>query len=184
MSETKTAIYTIQTLSGREHIVSHSIDNLLESGNIIDKFIPMREFPRKVDGRWEKRTERLFPGYLFIEAADPAVLFHRLKTVPELSKILGDGENTFYCLTEDEIRYIRRVGAPRHDHIFGMSRVMVDNDAPASKTGGRIRVISGDLLDFQGDIIRYDLHHRKAYLGTDMFGGREISVGIELVRKI
>ncbi len=184
MSERETFVYTIQTLSGDEYRVSRSVERLLESGEIADKYIPMREFPRKIKGRWTKRVERLFPGYLFVETPDPERLFFRLKEIPGLTRILADRENTFYRLTEGEARYIRKIGAPRKDHVFGMSRVMVDDSDPALRPGERVRVVSGDLLDFQGDIIRYDLHHRKVYLRTDMFGGTEISVGIELIHKV
>lgn len=178
------AIYTIQTLSGQEHMVLNSLDRLCEPGEVIDKYIPMREFPRKVNGKWERKTERLFPGYLFVEAANLETLFYRLKRIPRLSRILGDGEYTFYRLTEDEIQYVRRIGSQRNDHTFGMSQVTVDDGDWLLKPGDRVRVISGDLLDFQGDILRYDLHHRKVYLRTKLFGGKEISVGIELIQKV
>lgn len=184
MSETEASVLTVQTLSGEEHIVSRNMDKLLESGVIIDKYISMREFPRKVNGEWTKRTARLFPGYLFMETADPETLFLHLKRTPKLSKILADRENNFYRLKKDEILYINKIGAPRKDHTFGMSQVVIDNDNSLLKLGERVRVVSGNLVNFQGDIVRYDLHHRNVYLRTKMFGGTVIGVGIELVHKI
>lgn len=177
-------IYTIQTISGQEQIIAGYLDKLLTQGEISDHYIPMRETRRKVNGRWETHTERLFPGYLFIETEDLEQLFFRLKLIPRLSQLLGDRQGIFYRLTPEEVGYIRRIGADRGDHIFGVSQVMIDEENAGLQPGDRVRVISGDLLNFQGDIVRYDLHHRKAYLRTELFGGAEISVGIELIQKV
>lgn len=184
MADTETAIYTVQTLSGEEHIVSRNMDRLLDAGIITDKYIPLRELPLKSGGEWGKRIERLFPGYLFIETGNPERLFFHLKEIPRLSRLLGDREGSFYRLSSEEIRYIRRVGAPRKDHVFGISQVAIDDGRPDLKIGDRVRILSGDLLNFQGDIVRYDLHHRRVYLKTEMFGGTEVCVGIELIQKV
>ncbi len=93
-----------------------------------------------------------------------------------------DGEYNYYTLSAEEERFIRRIGRQRGDHLLGVSQVAIDQDEPYRK-GDRVRIVSGDLLDFEGEIVGWDLHHRKAILRSALFGGAEIHAAVELLRK-
>ncbi len=100
-----------------------------------------------------------------------------------LSKILGDREAGYITLNPEEENFIRRIGQRRGDHCIGISKVQIAADTPYKK-GDKVNVISGDLVDFQGEIVGYDMRKRKAMIQTQMFGGTIIHVGIELLEKV
>lgn len=177
-----THIYTIHTTTGQEHKLVQYLDTQIEEGLVKDRYIPLRELPRKVGGKWTSIKEKLFPSYVFVETDDPEKLFLALKKVPMLSRILSDDAYTFYTLTQEEVDHINRIANVHPDHTFGISQVMIDSDQPY-KPGDKVVILSGDLAGFEGQISRYDFHHRKAYIHTGLFGGTDICVGIELVKK-
>jgi len=177
-------VYAIQTVSGEEKTVSENISRLVPEEILLDRYIPMRETRRKIGGKYVQKAERLFPGYFFVETTDPDELFLSLKKVPHMAKILHDGEYTFYALNEDEIRFINKIGARRNDHTFGISQVVIDEAVRNLEEGTRVKVASGDLLDFEADVIKYDLHHRKAYVRTNFMSGTKMWVQVELLRRM
>ncbi len=173
----------VQTITGKEDLLLTYMEKIRSVQNLVqDTFFPMRQVRKRFHGQWNTVIERLFPGYLFIETEDPKSLFLKLKKVPMLSKILGNPEVSFITLNPEEEDFIRRIGRNRGDHCIGISTVRIESDAPY-KQGDKVTVISGDLADFQGEIVGYDFHKKKAMIQTQMFGGTVIYAGIELLAK-
>ena len=173
---------TIQTATGREDLLRQYLNTITEPGLIAEVFIPRREVLIRLQGRWVRREESLMPGYLFVDTADAAALYQELKRIPMFTKLLGDRELTYQTLTPAEEDFIRRIGAERGDHTFGVSQVRIDSGQPYQK-GDHVTIVSGDLKDFAGEIVGFDLHKRKAMVRSALFGGSIIHVGIEILRK-
>lgn len=173
--------YVIQTKTGDEDTVI-ALMNVLAKGFFFEAFLPKRVMTKKVRGKIKKVTQNIFHGYIFVTTSCPTELFLKLKRVPKLSTLLCDGEYNFYRLSDDETQFIMRIGENRGDHIFGLSLVELNKDVPY-KSGDRVRIISGDLKGFEGEIAYFDIHHRKAAVKTSLFGGTVIHVGIELLVK-
>jgi len=177
-------IVVARTITGKEDLLITYMEKIGEVQNLVlDTFFPKRQIKKRFHGEWNTVTEKLFPGYLFIETRDSKELFFEMKRIPMLSKILGDPEASFITLKPEEEEFIRRIGQGRGDHCIGISTVQIVSDSPYKK-GDKVKVISGDLVDFKGEIIGYDFRRRKAMVQTQMFGGTVIHVGIELLAKV
>jgi len=171
----------IQTITGQEHILIQLMRRMINPGIYKEAYIPQRQVEIRRHEETILKTERLYPGYVFADTDNTESLFLALKGVPKLTRLLSDGAFCTYVLEEKEAEFIRRIGIEREDHIFGISRICTVLDKPYEK-GDRVQIVSGDLKMFEGDIVGYDFHRRKARIRTPVFGGKEILVGIELIR--
>ena len=176
------AIVAIQTTTRKESNLIRYMDQLAEPGLITEVFLPKREVLKRYKGAWNKQEEILFPGYLFVETPDVTAFFYALKAIPMFARLLGDQEVNYNALTPEEETFIRRIGGNRGDHTFGVSQVMMKSDVPYKK-GDHVIIVSGDLKDFEGEIIGFNFHKRKAMIRSEMLGNSVIHVGIEIVQK-
>jgi len=175
-------IVAIQTTTRKESNLILYMDLLTEPGLVTEIFLPKREVLKRYKGAWNKQEEILFPGYLFVDTKDVVAFFHELKKIPMFSKLLGDQEVNYNALTPVEENFIRRIGRGRGDHTFGVSQVMMESDVPYKK-GDHVIIVSGDLKNFEGEIIGFNFHKRKAMIRSEMLGNSVIHVGIEIVQK-
>ena len=130
---------------------------------------------RKIDGKWNVIKEKLFPGYVFIVTDNPEKVFLKLKNVPKLTKLLGDNEGSFIPLKEKEVYFIQRWGGK--DHVANISKVMVEK-------GNKVRILEGNLKDYEGEIIKVNLHKRIAVVRTTFMGSTtDVHMGIEILEK-
>lgn len=173
--------YVIQTRTGEEALVMRFM-SVITKDEYDEAFTPKKTIRRRRNGNWKNVIKEIFPGYIFVVTERAEDLFFRLKRVPKLSKLLCDGFYNFYHLTDNECRFIMKIGEQRGDHTFGISQILIDEEK-SFKEGDRVRILSGDLKGFEGDIVYYDIHHRKAMVKTSLFGGTVIHVGVELIVK-
>ncbi len=121
----------VQTFTGKEDLLDTYLEKIEDVQRLVlDTFFPKRQVKKRFRGEWNTVTEKLFPGYLFIETEDPTRLFFEMKRIPVLSKILGDPEASFATLNPEEEDFIRRIGQRRGDHCIGVSTVQIASDAP------------------------------------------------------
>lgn len=85
-------IYAIQVGSGQEAKVEELIRRFVDESMIGEIFVPRFESMRRWKGEWHKRTERLTPGYLYVETSDVEKLALQLRRVPAFTKLLGNNE--------------------------------------------------------------------------------------------
>ena len=137
-SEKKSHIMVIQTMSGKESRLAAHLEIMGVMKELaMETFVPKRQVKKRFRGEWETVTEKLFPGYLFVETEKPDELYLALKKVPMLSRILGDREIDYITLDPEEEAFIRRIGSKRGDHSIGISTVQIMSDMPYKK-GDRV----------------------------------------------
>ena len=165
--------YVIQIQTGIEDKLCSMVRLLTSQEILAECFIPKREWMRKTAGRWEKRLEVLFPGYLFAITGQPDLLYKELKSVPRFTKLLGDGAS-FIPLYEEEVRLLSRICG--EDHVASASEGYIEGD--------RITVVEGALAGQEGRIRKIDRHKRQAIVALPLCG-REVNVtmALEIVRK-
>lgn len=136
-------------------------------------FIPYYEEKKHICGEWKKRCQVLFPGYVFLVTDKVELLFHQLKKVIGLTKLLGDGTDII-PLTEDEVAFMKNLGGEKQ--IVAMSEGIIE--------GTQVMIHSGPLAGLEGNIRRIDRHKRKAWVEMKMFGRMQlVQVGLEIVAK-
>lgn len=136
-------------------------------------FLPKYEKAIKEDGKWTKRKEILFPGYLFFITENPDGLFRELRKIPQFVQILGDEEGPIALYQEEQDFLQRHLNANK---VFEMS--------VGNLIDGKLAVTEGPLKNYRGNIIHIDRHKREATLEIDFLNRKvKMKVGLEVVRK-
>ncbi|MGN0803557.1 MAG: antiterminator LoaP [Candidatus Faecivicinus sp.] len=168
--------YVIQTVGGQEQTVRALIERQLfgEGGGLVEQcFIPMRERTVKRGGEWKLVQEKLFPGYVFVVTEEAQRLMQELKSIPRFARLLGTGANEFVPLRPEEVALFQRFDDS--DYVARLSQVEVVE-------GGRIRILSGALVNCEGMITKVHLHKRVAEVRTQFMGRAvDLYLGFELL---
>lgn len=167
-------IYAIQVGSGQEAKVEELIRRFVDESVIGEIFVPRFEAMRRWKGEWHKRTERLTPGYLYVETSDVEKLSLQLRHVPAFTKLLGNNE-VFIPLNGDEMAWLNAFAGDER-RVVEMSEGIME--------GGKVIVLRGPLMGHEAEIKRIDRHRRTAELEIRMLGRvKTIRLGLEIVSK-
>ena len=167
-------IYAIQVASGQEAKVEELIRPFVDEALVGEIFVPRFESMRRWKGEWHKRTERLTPGYLYVETSDAEKLALQLRRVPTFTKVLGNNE-VFIPLNDEEVAWLNAfTGGDRR--VIEMSEGIVE--------GNKVIVLRGPLRGHEAEIKRIDRHRRMAELEVSMLGRmKTIRLGLEIISK-
>ncbi len=155
--------YAIQVYSGSEQAVKKGIELLaLENGieDQIDSIIVPTEEVIEVKNGDKKITERvLYSGYVFASVDLDTSLWHKIQSLPRVSRFIGEGK-TATPLSDADIKVILEK--------------MEQKTAPRPKVdfenGEMVRIIDGPFSNFTGMVEEYDLDHGKLRLNVSIFG--------------
>ena len=144
-------------------------------------FFPMRDIRRKIRGEFMNYREKMFPGYVFVEAENPERLRKEMQNIPHLTKMLGvnydaDAETfDFIALSADEVAWLTQIISKEDGGIVPLSRVSVNEQ-------GIVQILSGPLEHLENQVLKFDLHKRIAKVRVK-FNGKIVvlHMGIEIV---
>ena len=165
--------YVIQVAGGQEEETAALIRRQISPELMEESFIPRKERIKKFRGSWQQVEEILFPGYVFAVTSRPEELFHELKRVTRLTKLLQDGESFFISLSREEEEMIRSIGD--NYHVTRVSKIFMEENCEDSGRLARcnrqsIVVLSGPLKNQEGRIVGYNLHKREAVVSLTFMG--------------
>lgn len=168
------AVYVVQTTGGREKQVCNQITKQIDDDVVNECFVPCSEIAKRYGGTWHRAQRTIFPGYVFVDTNDVDGLKSGLRTIDELTKVLGYEEGAT-PLNEDEVAWLNAiVGAD--DHVARMSEGVIE--------GGKIVILSGPLMGHTGMIRKIDRHKRMAWVEVKMLGRTTlIKLGLEITQK-
>jgi transcriptional antiterminator NusG len=155
--------YAIQVYSGSEQAVKKGIELLaIENGieDQVDSIIVPTEEVIEVKNGDKKITERvLYSGYVFASVDLDTSLWHKIQSLPRVSRFIGEGK-TATPLSDADIKVIldkmEQKTAPRPKVDF--------------ENGEMVRIIDGPFSNFTGMVEEYDLDHGKLKLNVSIFG--------------
>jgi len=155
--------YAIQVYSGSEQAVKKGIELLAVENGIedqLDKIIVPTEEVIEVKNGDKKITERvLYSGYVFASVDLDTSLWHKIQSLPRVSRFIGEGK-TATPLTDSDIKVIldkmEKKSAPRPKVDF--------------ENGEMVRIIDGPFSNFTGMVEEYDIDHGKLRLNVSIFG--------------
>ena len=155
--------YAIQVYSGSEQAVKKGIELLAIENGIEDQIdsiiVPIEEVIEVKNGD-KKITERvLYSGYVFASVDLDTSLWHKIQSLPRVSRFIGEGK-TATPLSDADIKVIlekmEKKSAPRPKVDF--------------ENGEMVRIIDGPFSNFTGLVEEYDLDHGKLKLNVSIFG--------------
>lgn len=166
--------YAVQVKAGKEQDTADLCRKIVDDDILLEAFIPRYERMKRYQGEWHTEQLPMFPGYIFLVAEWVEELFYRLKKVPELTKILGDGRE-FIPIKDEEKALLQQMG--NEEHVTEMSVGYI--------AGERVVILFGPMKGIEGKIHKIDRHKRVAVLEVGMFGGYvDVRVGLEIVKRL
>ena len=170
----RSALYVIQVTAGKEEHARRLVQRVL-SEVVEDCYTPSFESLKKLHGEWTLCRGVLFPGYVFVQTSNPAALAQGLANVPAFTRLLGNSDDSFVPLTDDEVAWLNAF-TNVETHVVEMSEGVIEGD--------RVLVTKGPLRGHEAQIARIDRHKRTAELEVRMLGRtKRIKVGLEVFRK-
>ena len=155
--------YAIQTYFGSEQAVKRGIENLVKEHRLEERLteivVPTEDII-EVKNNKKKISERsLYPGYVFIKVDLDTALWHKIQSLPKVSRFIGEAKKPT-PLSEADISHIMQKvqnrAAPKPKIIF--------------EEGEVVRIIEGPFANFTGTVEEYDMEHRKLKLNVSIFG--------------
>jgi transcriptional antiterminator NusG len=155
--------YAIQTYAGSERAVKRAIEIMAKDYNLgekIDKIVVPTEEVIEVKNGEKKISERsLYSGYVFAHIDLDTALWHRIQSLPKVSRFIGE-QKTPTPLSEADIAVIlekmEQKAPPRPKIDF--------------EHGEMVRITEGPFANFTGVVEEYDLDHGKLKLNVSIFG--------------
>ncbi len=171
--------YVINTYSGHENKVKHNLEHRVETlsqhQNVRQVVVPTEDVVEvNKDGQKESKPKRTMPGYVLVnmELTDDA--WSLVKNTPGVTGFVGAERNKPVPLSKPEVdRLLHRETAarPRTQAQFAI--------------GETVKVISGPLSDFSGEIAEINEDAAKLKVLVSIFGRETpVEVGYDQVKKI
>ena len=167
--------YVMQIMTGREQVLSQLLNERIDSSILKECFVPMTKRLSQYRGSWNEREFVLFPGYLFVISDNIDEFYQKLKLIPEFTKILGNDGQGVLPLTTSDVSLVARF--VNDDYVMEMSQGIIVND--------RVKVMSGPLVGYEGNIVKIDRHKRICFIEVEFCGQlSRIKVGLEVIDRI
>jgi transcriptional antiterminator NusG len=163
--------YVINTYSGHENKVKANLEHRIVSMNQINRFrrvvVPTEQVIETKDGQKVQIEKRVLPGYVLVNMDLDDDAWSLVKNTPGVTGFVGSGTKPV-ALSQPEVDRILRTGTataerPRAQVQFSL--------------GESVKVTSGPLSDFDGEIVDVNPDQQKLKVLVDIF---ERQVPVEL----
>jgi len=171
--------YVINTYSGHENKVKQNLEHRIQSMNQVGKFrrvvVPTEQVIETKDGQKVQTEKRVLPGYVLVNMDMTDEAWTVVKNTPGVTGFVGAGSKPL-PLSRVEVDRILHTGA-------GTST------APRStvefQLGEAVKITSGPLADFDGEITEVNADQQKLTVLVDIFERQvPVEVGFDSVKKL
>jgi transcription termination/antitermination protein NusG len=169
--------YAVNTYSGHENKVKQNLEHrrmtLGQEGNIRQVVVPTEQVQEMKDGQKVQKEQRTMPGYLLVNMNLTDDSWALVKNTPGVTGFVG-AQNKPVPLSQPEVdRLLNREVAerPRARAQFAI--------------GESVKVVSGPLSDFSGEIAEINDDAGKLKVLVSIFGRETpVEVGFDQVKKV
>lgn len=170
--ENTTNWYILNVMAGQENKIALEIESLKtrsEYGNsIIDVLVPTKNVIKIKKGQKVQEAQKLFPGYVFINADLSGEISNIITTIPKSMGFLGSKNNP-KPVTEKKMKDILDLSSSKE----------ADNRSVVFETGETLNVIEGPFESFTGVVEEFDFEKQKVKISVSIFG-RATSVELDI----
>jgi transcription termination/antitermination protein NusG len=163
--------YVINTYSGHENKVKTNLEHRIMSLNQAQRFrrvvVPTEQVIETKDGQKVQTEKRVLPGYVLVNMDLNDDAWSVVKNTPGVTGFVGAGSKPV-PLSEGEVSRILQTGAAAGER----PRTQVE-----FSLGESVKVTSGPLSDFDGEIVDVNADQQKLKVLVDIF---ERQVPVEL----
>ena len=167
----KPSWYVVHTRSGYEAIVKAGLEKLIENSNLGDTIfeiqIPMEQTIEEKNGKKKVVLRKRFPCYVFLKMIYKNDLWFVITNTRGVTGFVGP-QGRPMALTEDEVQ-----------------RMRLENKVEKVdfQVGDMVRIVSGALDSFIGEIEELNMSNQKAKVKVSVFG-RDTVVDMDFVELI
>ena len=171
--------YVINTYSGHENKVKQNLEHRIQSMNQVARFrrvvVPTEQVIETKDGQKVQTEKRVLPGYVLVNMDMTDEAWTVVKNTPGVTGFVGAG-NKPLPLSRGEVDRILHTGsaaaaAPRSTVEFQL--------------GEAVKITSGPLADFDGEITEVNADQQKLTVLVDIFERQvPVEVGFDSVKKL
>lgn len=169
--------YVINTYSGHENKVKqnleHRIHSMNQSVNVRDVVVPTEQITEVKDGQQVQVEKRTMPGYVLVQMQMTDESWGVVKNTPGVTGFVGSRTDPVPLAKAEVDRMLNRETAerPRTQAQFAI--------------GESVKVISGPLADFSGEIAEINDDSQKLKVLVSIFGRETpVEVNYDQVKKI
>jgi transcriptional antiterminator NusG len=163
--------FVINTYSGHENKVKQNLEHRIRSMNQQSRFrrvvVPTEQVIETKDGQKVQIEKRVLPGYVLVNMQMTDEAWTVVKNTPGVTTFVGAGSKPL-PLSQAEVDKILHTGTPAG----AAPRAQVE-----FQLGESVKVTSGPLSDFDGEIVDVNPDQQKLKLLVDIF---ERQVPVEL----
>lgn len=156
--KTEAKWYVIHTFSGYESMVMDNLYKVVEKNGLQDDIlevqIPMEDVIEEKNGKRKVVQRRMFPCYVLVKMRYTDSLWHTIVNTRGVTGFVGPAGRPL-PLTDEEIRRMR------------LEKITIDIKL---EVGDKVKIISGPLESFLGEVISVDVPNQKARVSVSMFG--------------
>jgi transcription termination/antitermination protein NusG len=169
--------YVINTYSGHENKVKqnleHRIHSMGQSVNVRDVVVPTEQITEVKDGQQVQVEKRTMPGYVLVQMQMTDESWGVVKNTPGVTGFVGSRTDPVPLAKAEVDRMLNRETAerPRTQAQFAI--------------GESVKVVSGPLADFSGEIAEINDDSQKLKVLVSIFGRETpVEVNYDQVKKI
>ncbi len=171
--------YVINTYSGHENKVKANLEHRIDSMNQRPRFrrvvVPTEQVIETKDGQKVQAEKRVLPGYVLVNMNLNDDAWTVVKNTPGVTGFVGAG-NKPIPLSQAEVDRILHTGTSTAER----ARTLVEYIL-----GEQVKVTSGPLSDFDGEIVDVNPDQQKLKVLVDIFERQvPVELGFDQVKKI
>ena len=171
--------YVINTYSGHEnkvkHNIEHRVSSMHQSSNIRQVVVPTEQISEMKNGQRVQTERRTMPGYVLVNMEMNDDTWSLVKNTPGVTGFVGAGSKPG-PLTQGEVDRILKTGASTSER----PRAQVE-----FSLGESVKVTSGPLSDFDGEIVDVNPDQQKLKVLVDIFERQvPVELGFDQVKKL
>ena len=173
--------YVINTYSGHENKVKANLEHRIVSMNQAPRFrrvvVPTEQVIETKDGQKVQTEKRVLPGYVLVNMDLNDDAWSVVKNTPGVTGFVGAGAKPV-PLSQPEVDKILHTGAAGAAGAAVKSQVEFE-------LGESVKVTSGPLSDFDGEIVDVNADQQKLKVLVDIFERQvPVELGFDQVKKI
>src|ERR687892_1513268 len=171
--------YVINTYSGHENKVKANLEHRIVSMGQMPRFrrvvVPTEQVVETRDGQKVQIEKRVLPGYVLVNMDLDDDAWSLVKNTPGVTGFVGSGAKPV-ALAQGEVDRILRTGTPTAERV----RAQVE-----FSLGESVKVTSGPLSDFDGEIVDVNPDQQKLKVLVDIFERQvPVELSFDQVKKI
>ena len=169
--------YVINTYSGHENKVKHNLEHRVETMNARNKVrqvvVPTEQVSELKDGQRVSVEKRTMPGYVLVNMEMTDDAWNLVKNTPGVTGFVGS-RNKPIPLSQAEV-----------DRMLHCETAERPRTKAQFQVGESVKVISGPMSDFSGEIAEINENAQKLKILVSIFGRETpVEVGYDQVKKV